>query len=206
MNLPSVRFPRIVHLINGVTRKFQPHPPIPLPPPPDSVGFNTLAPTSVTASAEKLMHEISLRLDGVEHLYHDIASRLMHVDGRIISNERVVRELQHRPPSPSSGNTQIISSRVPAKQISANSAPASRGGNGPTITVASSRRQGAQSSATSAPVSAADESNADTGASVREDPAGQIPKLIAGLDFLEQHIIRQDQEIASLKQQLVSGI
>eukprot|EP00798_Chlamydomonas_sp_ICE-L_P016071 gene16071-22208_t len=151
--------------------------------------------SSVTPGLESLLEDVAFRLNSIEHLYTDLSSRLNRVDGRVIDTERTMRQLQHVPAGTVSEtarpSTYMEGMRNSASSPMANSSNAS----GIMASPVGSQRAGARDY----PHSPAAVQLSGT----VQQHASHIHKLIAGLDFLEQHIVRQDQVIDNVQKQVL---
>lgn len=170
------------------------------PPPgiPPSIPLNA----SITAAhsgppvVETLLEDIAGKLAHIEHLYTDMTTRIVRVDSRLGENERSVRELQHISAGALNETARLVEyvgrgATTPPPQ----SRLASHTGN---VTPPANARGAV--AAVGRPLDYVPGSQLS---STIQQHASQIHKLIAGLDFLEQHIIRQDQVIEGVQKQLV---
>lgn len=158
-----------------------------------------MAPVPQQPALENLLEDIASRLGNIEGMYTDMSSRLSKVDNRIVENERSVRELQHISAGAITETARLVDivGRGPgASPLGAGRSGMSVAGN--VTPPATMRGPGAPPS-----VRALDHVPGSQMASTVQQHAAQIHKLIAGLDFLEQHIIRQDQVIESVQKQLI---
>lgn len=160
-------------------------------------------------------------------MYSEVSGRLGRVDDRMINNERQVKELQtfqadtihetdrivqyigskapspSRPASLSTNNSQSPLHHLPTNSHHAPSS-SSAGPGGQQQRQHHSASHGGGGSFTRQPHQIPQSpleyvaGNVQVGATIQQH-ASQIHKLIAGLDFLEAHIIRQDQVIEGMQ-------
>ena len=170
-----------------------------LPGAPASVG-GAASGANAQPSMEVLLGDIASRLASIEGLYSGVTHKLDRVDHRVDDSERIIRDLQHF----SAGTVQECARLVDYLG----------GRNTPTSRASASGAGRPRYMATPAmgppplprtPLPALEYVPGQLTATVQQH-ASQIHKLIAGLDFLEGHIIRHDQAIeVAQKQMLVGG-
>lgn len=145
----------------------------------------SLGPLSGQPGLEPLLEDIASRLSSIENMYTNMTHRL-------VRNEGTIRDLQHISAGAISetarlveivntGGTPLASSRTPVAAAGNVTPPPMRSGG---------RQLEHLHSAQPASITL-------------QQHSSQIHKLVAGLDFLEQHIIRQDQVIEGVQKQLV---
>ena len=150
-----------------------------------------------------LLEEIAGRLASIESMYGDISGRLLRVDGRVHANERTVRELQHLSAGAIHETARLVDFVGHRGSVQGTMTP------GRHSTSLSLRATGHSDGLTAGQAGAR---NLDyvPGAppnqltSTVQLHASQIHKLIAGLDFLEQHIIRQDAVVEDVQKQVAT--
>ena len=173
----------------------------PLSTPPRGLASTSAAPPPL----ESLLEDIAVRLSSIEGMYTDMSHRIVRVDHRALEAERQVRDLTHISAGTISETARLVN------VVGGLSSP------GPQLGLPRAGALGSGSSAANVsppPISAAGlrsglmvdyaPSTQAATSSTLQQHASQIHKLIAGLDFLEQHIIRQDQVIDGVQKQLVS--
>ncbi|KAJ9506015.1 hypothetical protein QJQ45_002502 [Haematococcus lacustris] len=163
-----------------------------LAPGPSAGGLPTRTPLKPgQVGMEGLLEDISARLSSIESIYSDMSGRLVRVDHRMGHTERSVRELQHISAGAINETARLV-------DIVGTGCAVSPLGRGSALLM----------SPPPAPRAPRDLDLAFVGAqqspAVINQHASQINKLVAGLDFLEQHIIRQDQVIDGMQKQLIT--
>mmetsp|Transcript_26082 Transcript_26082/g.66351 ORF Transcript_26082/g.66351 Transcript_26082/m.66351 type:complete len:2106 (+) Transcript_26082:205-6522(+) len=134
---------------------------------------------------EGLLEDIASRLSSIEGMYTDMSSRL-------VRNEGTIRDLQHISAGAISETARLV-------DIVRTGGTPMTGSRGALTAVPGNVTPPPMRSA----VRTLDHLPGTQTTSTLQQHASQIHKLIAGLDFLEQHIIRQDQVIEGVQKQLV---
>lgn len=149
---------------------------------------------------ESLLGNIASRLASIEGMYAGMTGKLDKVDNRVEDSERNIRDLQHF----SAGTIQETARLVDYLGGRA-TPPASR------ASMAGTARRHAAAAAAApppamalprSPLPALDYVPGHLSGTIQQH-ASQIHKLIAGLDFLESHIIRHDQAIEAVQKQVL---
>ncbi|GIL58069.1 hypothetical protein Vafri_13262 [Volvox africanus] len=177
---------------------------------PNTTGVNA-APTGL----ENALNEIAAKLSSIEGLYTSLTSKLEKVDLRVEDSERHIKELQHLSASAINETARLVD--YVGGRSTPNVRSSSHAGAGPSGASAGiglrARNLGASGVPTTPPPHGMSPTRSTTGAldfvpphltSTIQQHAAQIHKVIAGLDFLEAHIIRQDQMVEALQKQVLS--
>ncbi|GLI63361.1 hypothetical protein VaNZ11_006294 [Volvox africanus] len=177
---------------------------------PNSTGVN-----AAPAGLENALNEIAAKLSSIEGLYSSLTSKLEKVDLRVEDSERHIKELQHLSASAINETARLVD--YVGGRSTPNVRSSSHAGAGPSGVSAGiglrARNLAASGVPTTPPPHGMSPTRSTTGAldfvpphltSTIQQHAAQIHKVIAGLDFLEAHIIRQDQMVEALQKQVLS--
>ncbi|GFR44696.1 hypothetical protein Agub_g5693 [Astrephomene gubernaculifera] len=157
-----------------------------------------------------VLANIATKLNNIEGLYTSLTDKLEKVDVRIEDSERHIKDLQHFSASTINETARLVDFVGGGRGTSPNTRSGSLAGG-----MASRSRPYVPAGMPSTPPPAAPSSSARSPLPALEyvpghlsgtlqQHAAQIHKLIAGLDFLEAHIIRQDQAVEGLQKQLIT--
>ncbi|EFJ40941.1 hypothetical protein VOLCADRAFT_107907 [Volvox carteri f. nagariensis] len=154
--------------------------------------------SGVNATLEPALNEIVAKLSNIEGLYTSLTNKLEKVDLRVEDSERHIKELQHLSAGAINETRRLAGTGLP----------------GISGTASLRTRNLAAAGMPTTPTQHALSPQRSTLGTLEGVPphvttsiqqhAAQIHKLIAGLDFLEAHIIRQDQLVETLQKQLLS--
>jgi hypothetical protein len=148
-----------------------------------------------SGTVDVLLGDIASRLYNIEGLYTNMSSKLGKVDGRVSAHERSVRELQHI-----SAGAVHETARLAGYVGGSSPPPPGLRLTGGVGGAATPQHQFLPSSfRTPQPDGGSSLYGSGQVASTLQHQASQIHKLMAGLDFLEQHIIRQDAVVETVQ-------
>ncbi|GIL78136.1 hypothetical protein Vretimale_7421 [Volvox reticuliferus] len=176
---------------------------------PNATGVN-----AAPAGLENALNEIAAKLSSIEGLYTNLTNKLEKVDLRVEDSERHIKELQHLSASAINETARLVDYVGGRSTPNVRSSQAGAGPSGVSTGIGLRARNMAASGVPTTPpphgmsptrstASALDYVPAHLTSAVQQH-AAQIHKVIAGLDFLEAHIIRQDQMVEALQKQVLT--
>ncbi|GLC47175.1 hypothetical protein PLESTM_002039100 [Pleodorina starrii] len=179
---------------------------------PNASGVNAAAPAGI----DSVLTEIASKLSNIEGLYTNLTTKLEKVDLRVEDSERHIKDLQHFSASTIHETARLVD-YVGNRATPGGTRTGSQAGTAPSGISAGPAMRGRNLAASGVPstppppgmspsrssVQALDYASGHANATIQQH-AAQIHKLIAGLDFLEAHIIRQDQVVEGLQKQMLS--